>query len=150
LCEGIGTRSQAAPPASGKLLDPAAWGADHVGQPVPVYMESGECLFCHRTQVGKTWGPNKHNRTIREPEADEPALAALKADPATKPLAGEVQLIMGDTRAQKFLKRSAAYGHADLLTASAVFGRGRRPRLEKDGQPHWDDKTFATACAGCH
>ena len=60
-------------------------------------MESGECLFCHRNEVGTTWGTNKHNRTIREADADNPALAALKANPATKPLADEVQLLMGDT-----------------------------------------------------
>ena len=59
----------AAPPGDRPRLDPAAWGTDHVGQPLPEYMESGECLFCHRTEVGVTWGDNKHNRTIREAEA---------------------------------------------------------------------------------
>ena len=42
----------------------------------------------------------------------------------TKDLAGEVQLLMGDTRAQRFLKRSTTYGKADLLSVVATL----RPR----------------------
>ena len=57
-------------------------------------------------------------------------MQALAADAKTKALAGEVQLMMGDTRAQRFLKRSADYGKADLLSVVATFGRGRRARLE--------------------
>ena len=151
LLDGSGPRvSLAAPPTGTKPLDPAAWGTDHVGRDLPEYMEGGECLFCHRVQVGNTWPRDKHNRTIREPEAGEPAVVALESNPATKPLAAEVQLILGDTRAIRFLKRSAGYGKVDLLSVSAAFGRGRRARLEGLEKPHWDDSTFATACAGCH
>ncbi len=140
----------AAPPADGKLLDPAAWGGDHVGGEVPQYMESGECLFCHRNEVGGTWPTNKHNRTIRDADPNEPAMQALASDAKTKAIAGEVQLLMGDSRAQRFLKRSAAYGKADLLSVTAALGRGRRARLEKTDNPHWEAETFATSCAGCH
>jgi hypothetical protein len=140
----------AAPPAGAKRLDPAAWGSDHAGQEVPPYMESGECLFCHRDQVGATWQINKHNRTIREPEANEPAMDALRREPSTKALADQVQLILGDTRAQRFLKRSEAYGKSDMLNVVANFGRGRRARLDVAGKPAWDTETFAKECAGCH
>ena len=140
----------AAPPAEKKLLDPAAWGSDHVGEPVPLYMEGGECLFCHRHQVGVTWDTNKHNRTIRDAEPDEPAMVALRDDEATKALADEVTLLLGDTRAQRFLKRGKAYGHADLLSVQAEFGRGRRARLKDSEHPKWDAEVFATQCAGCH
>ncbi len=143
-------QSVAAPPSIKKPLDPAAWGADHVGQPAPQFMESGECLFCHRIDVGITWAGNKHNRTVREPQADEPAMVALRADARTKPFADDVQLILGDTRAQRFLKRDKAYGKLDLLSTTAAMGRGRRPRLESIERVHWDDQAFATACAGCH
>ncbi len=141
----------AAPPAAVKgRIDPAAWGDDHVGQPVPEYMESGECLFCHRDQVGRSWQNDKHNRTIRDAEASEPAVQALRADPKTKDFAQQVQLLLGDTRAQRFLKRSSSYGKADLLSASASFGRGRRARIEATDPVQWDTETFALACAGCH
>jgi hypothetical protein len=140
--------SSAAPPE--KLLDPAAWGSDHVGQGVPAYMESGECLFCHRMPVGVTWDTNKHNRTIREAAASEPAMQALSAEAATRRPAGEVQLLLGDTRAQRFLKRSEAYGKLDMLSSWASFGRGRRAKIEQGDKPHWDSETFAVACAGCH
>ena len=142
--------SSAAPPEAAKKLDPAAWGGDHVGQPVPQYMESGECLFCHRDQVGGTWQTNKHNRTIRDADAAEPAIAALRADPATKDIAAEVQLLMGDTRAQRFLRRTSEYGKAELLSSSAIIRPGRRPRLSDTENPHWDSATFAVECAGCH
>ena len=142
-------RIVAAPPGK-KPLDPAAWGSDHVGQDLPRYMESGECLFCHRHEVGGSWQTNDHNRTIRDALAGEPAVRALRANPKTKHLADEVQLILGDTRARKFLKRSADYGKMDLLSASASFGRGRRARLDTTDKPHWDTETFAAECAGCH
>ncbi|MEX2114240.1 MAG: cytochrome c3 family protein [Pirellulales bacterium] len=149
--QGHGTRHSSAAEQTGqKQLDPAAWGNDHVGQGLPMYMESGECLFCHREQVGATWPRNRHNLTIREGVADEPSLAALGANPATKALADEVQLLLGDTRAQRFLRRSPDYGKMELLTPVATFGRGTRARLVNEHDPHWDTETFATACAGCH
>src|SRR5262245_46437066 len=76
----------------GKQLDPAAWGADHVDQPLPAYTEGGECLFCHRHQVGVTWQTNKHNRTIRDAEPTEPAVTALRDNDSTKAIAPEVTL----------------------------------------------------------
>jgi predicted CXXCH cytochrome family protein len=143
-------RSAAAAPGDKKLLDPTSWGGDHVGQEIPQYMDSGECLFCHRAAVGVSWQRNKHNLTIREPEAAEPALAALRAEAATKPFADRVQLILGDTRAQRFLRRSQAYGKVDLLSTGVVFGRGRRAKLDSVEKPRWDAETFARECAGCH
>lgn len=145
----VGPR-QVAAAAPEKKLDPAAWGSDHVGQPVPQYMESGECLFCHRVQVGVSWHKNKHNLTIREAGPDEPALAALRGDAATKDLAGEVQMILGDHRVQRFLKRAQAYGKLDLLTAKATLGRARRAKIEGGDKAVWDSDTFALKCAGCH
>lgn len=143
-------RALAAPPKAKQPLDPAAWGSDHVDREIPQYAESGECLFCHRDQVGGTWQTNKHNRTIRDADPQEPAMIALAAEPATKEFAGQVQLLLGDTRAQRFLKRRAVYGKVDLLTASALFGRGRRPKIEAGDKPDWDADTFALECAGCH
>lgn len=134
----------------GRLLDPAAWGGDHIGKPIPEYMDTGECLFCHRTHVGVSWQTNKHNRTIRDAVAEEPSVVALRADAATKPFADGLELILGDTRAQRFLNRSKAYGQAELLSVVAVFGRGKRAKLDSTEKPHWDTETFALKCAGCH
>jgi hypothetical protein len=139
-----------APPERKQPLDPAAWGGDHVGRPVPAFTESGECLFCHRAEVGRDWHTNKHNRTVRRPEGEEPALVALRGDPATKDFAGAVEFLLGDTRAQRFLKSSPDFGKAELLSVVAEFGRGTRARLTAKENPHWDAETFATACAGCH
>jgi hypothetical protein len=133
-----------------KKLDPAAWGMDHVGQELPEYMESGECLFCHREQVGKTWPRNKHNRTIREAEATEPAMQALAANEATKGVAAECTLLMGDTRAAKFLRRSKDYGKLEVLSTDATISRTKRAKLEHTENPHWDTEVFAKECAGCH
>lgn len=149
-CTGGPARSTAAGPAEPARLDPAAWGADHVGQEIPMYMESGECLFCHRDQVGTSWQTNKHNRTIRDADPAEPAMQTLLADPRTKAIAAEVKLLMGDTRAQRFLRRSPAYGKLELLSVEAAFGRGRRARLDHADMPKWDTETFAEKCAGCH
>ncbi len=77
-------------------------------------------------------------------------MPALKANPATKPLADEVQLLMGDTRANRFLKRSAEYGKLDLLSTGASLSRTGRARLEHVENPTWNANIFAAECAGCH
>jgi predicted CXXCH cytochrome family protein len=132
-------------------LDPAAWGDDHVEAELPEYIEGGECLFCHRDDVGHTWAKNVHNRTIRDAEPNGPEMAPLVANQATRELASEVELILGDRRAVRFLKRSAAYGHVDLLSVVARAGRNSgRFRLDKADDPQWDFAHFAERCAGCH
>jgi predicted CXXCH cytochrome family protein len=133
-----------------KRLDPAAWGDDHVGQPVPEYAIGDECLFCHRDKVGPTWGVNRHNLTIRMIDEKSPALAALKQSPAGN-LADEIKLVMGDQRRQRFLKPAKAYGKLDLLSVEWVPPQGEKPgKLESLERPHWDATHFADSCAGCH
>jgi len=132
-------------------LDPAAWGSDHVEMELPEYIEGGECLFCHRDDVGHTWAKNTHNRTIRDADPNSPEMAPLLADETTRALAKEAELVLGDRRAARFLKRSAEYGHADLLSVAAHAGRSsNRFRLDKVENPHWDTAHFNENCAGCH
>ena len=50
--------------------DPAAWGDDHVGKPLPEYITGDECLFCHR-KIGSTWPTNRHQLTIRPVTPDD-------------------------------------------------------------------------------
>lgn len=129
-----------------KRLDPAAWGSDHVGQPVPMFITGDECLFCHRDKIGTTWAANRHQRTIRSVDLDSPAMTALK-ESAAKDLVGEIQLEMGDERYRRFLKPSSEYGKLELL--SVAWSPPDR-KLQATKNPHWDRKTFADSCAGCH
>ncbi len=146
-------RGDSAP--AGKL-DPAAWGGDHVGKPVPEYSTGDECLFCHRNDVGPSWSKNSHQRTVREREPDWPATAkgevALNVSPELKALLGESKLLLGGRRTTRFLRKGAAYGTVDLLTEAfdtpVPDGEGKfRPTADK---PHWDGSAFAAGCAGCH
>jgi hypothetical protein len=50
--------------------DPAAWGANHAGEPVPEFVHGDECLFCHRAQIGNQWRQNRHGLTVRQNEGD--------------------------------------------------------------------------------
>lgn len=102
------------------MLDPAAWGADHVGQPVPDYVTGGECLFCHRDATISAWGSNRHNLTIRLPE--------------TQPVPDGAELLLGAGDNVRYLKR-IGYGKVAILSADGT---------------RWDDELFATSCAGCH
>ena len=151
-------------------LDPAGWGEDHVNQEVPEFVDIGECLFCHRKDVGSTWDKNPHSRTIHDAPATDPAMKALAASPDGKSLAVEVELLLGGRQATRFLRRSEAFGHADLLSVMAVpTERGNRFHIVPVGEaattsgsapagaasgakatPHWDQETFANKCAGCH
>lgn len=131
-------------------LDPAAWGSDHVDELLPEYVDSGECLFCHRNDVGESWQTNRHSNTIYDIPADSPAMQALRGLPDGGPLAAEVQLLLGRTHATRFLRRSDAFGKFDLLTAVSVPGRGRRHQMLHAENPRWDTEVFANRCAGCH
>lgn len=59
-------------------LDPAAWGGNHAGKPIPEYVTGDQCLFCHRNDIGPTWGKNPHNLTVRESKDDEFLLGSRK------------------------------------------------------------------------
>ncbi|HLN33179.1 MAG TPA: hypothetical protein VK395_35945 [Gemmataceae bacterium] len=131
---------------TGKQLDPAAWGSDHVGKPMLEYVTGDECLFCHRTDIGPFWSKNRHQRTIREPEPDSAALAALKKPAELKSLADDVQLLLGAGNHSRFLKKDSSYGKLDLLSVTWDRSGG----LHKTEKPHWDGRKFADACAGCH
>jgi len=130
-------------------LDPADWGSDHVGEPVPEFVESGECLFCHRHEVGASWAKNRHQTTIHDASPTAPAMEALQ-DSKAADVADEVELLLGDGHAHRFLRRSQDYGKLDLLSVIATSRRGRRFRIEHADNPHWDREKFAQQCAGCH
>src|SRR5262245_17822337 len=92
-----------AAPLPAQQLDPAAWGIDHVGKPVPAFVSGDECLFCHR-DVGPTWGANRHGQTIRTADPFTAGLAALLKSPQTKNAGGEVELLLGAGNRLRFLK----------------------------------------------
>lgn len=149
--ERLSRPSFAADPDQPAQLDPAAWGEDHVDEDIPDYVEGGECLFCHRNEVGLSWSTDRHNRTIHDPEESLAALKALRSEDSTAEIADEVELILGDDRQNCFLKRSDAYGKLLLLSVRADKGRGRRFKLSGDvNDPQWERETFADQCAGCH
>jgi len=130
-------------------IDPAAWGADHVGQPVPDYVHGDECLFCHRYNIGATWQQNAHGLTLRQRE-DAPALTTiLEQQPALTPVGHDVEFFLGSRHRMRFLKK-AGYGRLALLNTQAVIDRGRAVRWIDVEQPAWDANRFADRCAGCH
>jgi predicted CXXCH cytochrome family protein len=137
--------------AEPKKLDPAAWGGDHVGKPVPEFETANECLFCHRNDVGPAWSGNRHNQTIRSIDEKSPALAALKELPDFKKLPGSVEFVIGRDNRQRFLKPGADYGTLEMLSVSwAPPQKDREAKLVSPEKPHWDAKDFGKGCAGCH
>ena len=136
--------------AQNQKLDPAAWGSDHVGQPVPEYLTGDECLFCHRGNVGPSWASNRHNRTMQSLEAGSPLLTALEKA-VGKEVAAATKIELGGKRLARFLKSSEAYGKFDLLSAEWVPpSAGGEGKLRNTEKPHWDAKTFGDSCVGCH
>ncbi|MFP6873151.1 MAG: multiheme c-type cytochrome [Verrucomicrobiales bacterium] len=126
----------------GKLLNPAAWGSDHVESPVPDYTTGGECLFCHRREIGSQWAKNRHHLTIRplteEPEVIQDAAAPLKVAP---------RFVLGGEKLIRFLRRSSTYGKLDLHPHA--YNPATR---ETSGEPKaaWQPNDFGRNCAGCH
>jgi hypothetical protein len=127
---------------SGQPIDPAAWGSDHVGKPVPDYTTGGECLFCHRKEIGNQWARNRHHLTIRSlaDEAEETRIAAAS-------LEGEQMLVLGNKQKLRFLRPSGAYGKLDLH-AQAYDPVTRK--LSGSTTAAWQSHTFGRNCAGCH
>ena len=131
----------------------AEWGEDHVGKPFPMYVTGGECLFCHRYEVGSDWQTNRHNLAMQEATPDEPAMRTLReaVDPAA--IADEVQYLVGDTRMKRYLKPNGRYGQMSILDTKwipPVAADDTRGRIEHARDPHWNEELFANQCAGCH
>jgi hypothetical protein len=143
------TAAETTPTKEPEHLDPAAWGADHVGQELPEFVDSGECLFCHRNDIGPTWEKNPHSQSIKDARPDMPAMRALADDPVTRAVAAETQMTLGGRHATSFLRRGAEFGAFDLLAAHATPGRGSRWRLHA-ASAEWDTTRFAQGCVGCH
>jgi len=136
--------------AAAQARDPAAWGSDHVGKPVPNFTSGDECLFCHR-DVGPGWPTNRHGQTVRVADSSSPAVAALLEAPQFKRLGGEVGFLMGGRIQQRFLKPSAGHGRLDLLSVRWIPSKsGADGRLAQLEQPQWDSRIFGARCAGCH
>jgi predicted CXXCH cytochrome family protein len=145
----LGTRRPAAD--TPRVLDPAGWGGDHVGQAVPEFVAGDECLFCHRNDIGPRWERNHHNRAMRPASPSSPEMTALRSPSAPKVVAGEVAWLLGERHRVRFLKRSEEFGKVELLTTSwRPPGPGREAALIDTLDPHWDRTTFGASCAGCH
>ena len=146
-------------PALGQdKIDPAAWGSDHVGKPMPEYVHGDECLFCHRNDIGTTWQKNAHGVTIRERE-DAPELQTmLKGQTALASQAASVEHFLGSRHRVRFLKKDG-YGKFSMLNAQAALSEPRIPAAESGRGPvkllnatklEWVRGTFGAKCAGCH
>jgi predicted CXXCH cytochrome family protein len=106
--------------------DPAVWGIDHVGKPVPEFTHGDECLFCHRNDVGPAWQKNAHGLALRQRE-DAPDLAAkIQAE------APDATHVLGSRNHIRYLKQ-AGYGKFDIGSSGK-----------------WESGKFETRCVGCH
>jgi hypothetical protein len=133
-----------------KTRDPKAWGGNHVGKPIPEYVQGDECLFCHRNDIGPTWEKNSHALTMREREGAPELLTQINSDAVLGKFAAEVGFFMGSRHRVRFLKR-AGYGKFALLNVQAVLDKDLK--IEKWVElenPIWDKDKYANRCAGCH
>jgi hypothetical protein len=142
--------------ASAAKPNEAADWTDHVDAPLPDYVTGEECLFCHRDDWGNRWAKNYHQRTVRPADAESPAMQALAADPAMKSFVAEATNLLGTRHEIRFLKRSSEYGKFALLSAAfaaappGASSQRVHGKLVDTKDVHWDERTFATRCAGCH
>jgi predicted CXXCH cytochrome family protein len=134
------------------VLDPAAWGGNHVGKPIPEYVHGDECLFCHRNSIGVTWQKNAHGLAVRQGE-DAPELQTLASKlPELSTVVSEIGYFLGSRHRVRFLKKSG-YGKFSLLNLQAVLGAPiDRGVIDKASvsSPSWDKEKFGSRCAGCH
>jgi predicted CXXCH cytochrome family protein len=128
--------------------DPASWGGNHAGKPIPEYVHGDECLFCHRNTIGVTWQKNAHGVTVRQSE-DAPELQRLARQLAElKSVVNEIGYFLGSRHRVRFLKKSG-YGKFSILSLQALLGANLIEKGSGDS-PAWDDDKFGRRCAGCH
>ncbi len=130
-------------------LDPAGWGSDHVGQPVPEYVTGDECLFCHR-DIGPTWPENRHQLTIRPVDPESPAMKFFQGNPDTIRFAAQAEFLLGSDRHVRLLKRAPQYGTFELLSTAYSAADDGAGRLLDPAHAKWEHTAFAAKCAGCH
>jgi len=136
-------------PPVGQSTDPAAWGSDHVGQPVPNYVTGDECLFCHRKEIGQTWQQNRHQLTVRPASTEPSAVTALRS--ILNEQDALPQFVMGHRRSLRFLRRTPAYGTFALHSATwRPAADATQGDLTNPENQHWQEEKFAGRCAGCH
>ena len=135
--------------AAQKPLDPAAWGENHAGKPIPEYLTGDECLFCHRNDVGPTWGKNAHGKTIRPRELDAETVKALQAEKSLASIASEAEYFLGSRNHMRLLKKEG-YGKFALLNAKATIDSNGHFQWSDTEKPVWDKERFAERCVGCH
>ncbi|HYM12813.1 MAG TPA: hypothetical protein VEU62_18895, partial [Bryobacterales bacterium] len=126
--------------------NPAAWGSNHVGKPIPDFVHGDECLFCHRNDIGPGWQKNAHGITVRQAE-DAPELVKLAAG---QPALPKPEYFLGSRHRVRFLKKEAYGKFALLSTQAALRPDGSLERWIGLDHPAWDRDRFASRCAGCH
>ena len=131
-----------------QTVDPAAWGTNHVGKPIPEYVHGDECLFCHRNTIGVTWQKNAHGLAVRQGE-DAPELQTLARKlPELSSVVNEIGYFLGSRHRVRFLKKNG-YGKFSLLNLQAMPGANVIDKGSGDS-PLWDKEKFGRRCAGCH
>lgn len=133
-----------------KKLDPAGWGGNHVGKPVPEFIHGDECLFCHRNTTGSTWQQNAHGVTVRQTEDASELVAVLKSQPKLDAFASQIEYFLGSRHRVRFLKKDG-YGKFAMLDTQAVLNAEHKAeRWEAIEKPTWNKEKFANSCVGCH
>ncbi len=133
-----------------KKLDPAAWGGNHVGKPLPEFVSGDECLFCHRNTVGATWQSNAHGVALRHREDAAELRELQNSNPKLKEMGDQIEYFLGSRHRVRFLKKDG-YGKFAILDTQAVLNAERKvERWESADSPKWDKEKFANRCAGCH
>ena len=139
--------------AGKKVLDPKAWGGNHVGKPIPEYLHGDECLFCHRNDIGVTWQKNAHGVAVRQREDAPDLVKMVEGQSALAEEAKQIEYFLGSRNRVRFLKKEG-YGKFAILNAQAVLsenGQAINPPKIIDGEKlAWDKEKFANRCAGCH
>ena len=97
--------------AMAQTRNPAAWGGDHVGKPLPEHVHGDECLFCHRNDIGQTWQKNTHGVSLRSREDAEDLVKKLNPPK-------EVEFFLGSRHEIRFLKKNG-YGKFAILNKGA-------------------------------
>jgi len=130
---------------------PASWGDSHVGEPLPTLVESDDCLFCHRRDIGPIWPDDVHRQSVRVLDSDSELSRFVRSRFAAVGQGFEgISAVMGGERMLHFLRPNDQPGQFSMLSAAVVPGGDRPGQLVRTEGARWQGSLFGRRCAGCH
>ena len=122
-----------------------------MGEDLPRFEASSDCLFCHRADIAPSWTSDPHRQSVRDLDPDSQLVRSVVGQfIAATGQAFEITAVVGSESVLRFLRPNGNRGQFSLLTSALEGELGADRRLTRTEGAAWEDDKYARRCAGCH